>query len=513
MKITKRFILTLAAILGMTGAWAQDAEEEVAVTKTANNNEWTLTMPASDVELEIEYYATTPFDLTVGESAHGTVQFTVGGEVATQACYDDVVTVTVTPEEGYSAKDVTVRAYTSWEAAGARRRAPGLLDEIAVTKNEADGTWTFTMPEANVWVVASYTKDVQDAWIEAIADHTYTGEALEPTVTVKDGETTLTLGTDYTVAYSNNTVAGTATVTVTAVESSDYSGTATATFIIQKANTAVTTVPVGKNLTYTGEPQALVEAGTATGGEMQYSLDGTTYSTDIPTATEQGSYTIYYKVVGDANHNDTEAQSVAASITGIIFSIEAGSYSTHITNQAISLSAADAAAGVKLYTVTAADKTAGTVTLTELTSVDANTPMVVYNPTDADRNVVFIPTTGSMEAQPADIFKGTIDSKTFTADEMAAADHYVLSGQNFVWVKDAGTLAGGKCWIELDKSAGASRLSIVFDGKTTGVNVASAVSIEESANAGYYDLNGRKLSTAPAQKGIYVKNGKKVVVK
>ena len=67
MKTTKRFILTLAAILGMTGAWAQDAEE-VTVTKTANNNEWTLTMPASDVELQVEYYATTPFDLTLSGS-------------------------------------------------------------------------------------------------------------------------------------------------------------------------------------------------------------------------------------------------------------------------------------------------------------------------------------------------------------------------------------------------------------------------------------------------------------
>lgn len=55
MKTTKRFILTLAAILGMTGAWAQDAEK-VTVTKTANNNEWTLTMPASDVELQVVYY-------------------------------------------------------------------------------------------------------------------------------------------------------------------------------------------------------------------------------------------------------------------------------------------------------------------------------------------------------------------------------------------------------------------------------------------------------------------------
>lgn len=40
MKTTKRFLLTLVAILGMTGAWAQDADE-VAVTPTANAGEWT----------------------------------------------------------------------------------------------------------------------------------------------------------------------------------------------------------------------------------------------------------------------------------------------------------------------------------------------------------------------------------------------------------------------------------------------------------------------------------------
>jgi hypothetical protein len=163
MKTTKRFLLTLAAMIGMTGAWAQATDEEVAVTKSADN-QWTLTMPEGNVELEIEYYATTPFDLTVGESLHGTVQFTVGSEVATQACYDDVVTVTVTPDEGYSAKDVTVRAYTSWEAASeiltGGGNNPGLVDDITVTKNETDGTWSFTMPEANVWVVVTYTKNL-----------------------------------------------------------------------------------------------------------------------------------------------------------------------------------------------------------------------------------------------------------------------------------------------------------------------------------------------------------------
>ena len=70
---------------------------------------------------------TPPYDLTLadGSEDHGTVVFTLGGNAATQAMKDDVVTVSVTPDEGYSAKDVTVRAYSTWEAAGARRRAPG----------------------------------------------------------------------------------------------------------------------------------------------------------------------------------------------------------------------------------------------------------------------------------------------------------------------------------------------------------------------------------------------------
>ena len=60
----------------------------------------------------------------------------------------------------------------------------------------------------------------------------YTGSAIEPKVTValKDDETALALGTDYTVEYSNNTDVGTATVTITF--KGNYSGTATATFEI-----------------------------------------------------------------------------------------------------------------------------------------------------------------------------------------------------------------------------------------------------------------------------------------
>ena len=71
-----------------------------------------------------------------------------------------------------------------------------------------------------------------------------------------------------------------------------------------------------ENLTYTGQEQALITAGSVTsGGTMQYSLtENGTYSQNIPTGTNAGTYTVWYRVIGDANHNDTALASVPVSI-------------------------------------------------------------------------------------------------------------------------------------------------------------------------------------------------------
>ncbi len=52
----------------------------------------------------------------------------------------------------------------------------------------------------------------------------------------------------------------------------------------------------------------------ADGGTMQYSTDGKTWSTTVPTATNAGTYTVYYRVKGDANHDDTAARSLKVTI-------------------------------------------------------------------------------------------------------------------------------------------------------------------------------------------------------
>ena len=58
-------------------------------------------------------------------------------------------------------------------------------------------------------------------------------------------------------------------------------------------------------------------------------------------------------------------------------------------------------------------------------------------------------------------------------------------------------------------NSNARAISIVFDDATKIANT----NITNITNGDWYDLNGRKLNGMPTKKGIYMNNGRKVVVK
>ena len=93
----------------------------------------------------------------------------------------------------------------------------------------------------------------------------YTGSAFTPAVTVTLNGTTLTAGTDYTVAYTNNIEVGTATVTVTG--KGNYTGTATANFTITAAPVEKVTPAVEANDITATLGDTLTITGTAKDGE------------------------------------------------------------------------------------------------------------------------------------------------------------------------------------------------------------------------------------------------------
>lgn len=87
-----------------------------------------------------------------------------------------------------------------------------------------------TATNAYFTVNAGAKVSLSGAAVSAIKNQTYTGKALQPTVTVTLNGKTLKKDTDYTVAYKNNTKAGTATVIITG--KGNYKGTITTTFKI-----------------------------------------------------------------------------------------------------------------------------------------------------------------------------------------------------------------------------------------------------------------------------------------
>ena len=169
-------------------------------------------------------------------------------------------------------------------------------------------------PASGTFTITIDPKTVTDPIITLNGDLTYTGEAVTPAVTVKDGATVIPAG-EYSVSFGSNTNAGTARVTITDVDGGNYVVSGSTTFEITKAASSVTAAPTANALTYNGTEQELVTAGAASGGEMQYSLtENGGYSAAIPTGKDAGAYTVYYKAVGDANHNDTAPQSVSVTI-------------------------------------------------------------------------------------------------------------------------------------------------------------------------------------------------------
>ena len=136
--------------------------------------------------------------------------------------------------------------------------------------------------------------------------HPGTGEEVKGTFAWTNPEAKPGAAGDYTASWTFTPAAG----------YEEYApATGTVTIKVNKATPTFTAPTAQENLTYTGQEQALITAGMTDHGTMLYSLtENGTYSQDIPTGTDAGAYTVWYRVIGDANHNDTAPASVAVSI-------------------------------------------------------------------------------------------------------------------------------------------------------------------------------------------------------
>lgn len=178
---------------------------------------------------------------------------------------------------------------------------------LRLTAGEVDLTYGYQAgeaPQAAASVVQNGTASVTYLW--ELTDENNTKTTLSSTT----GTGTLPVGL----------AAGSYQLTCTATCEGYSLCSAPITITVAKAAPGLTRQPAGReNLVYCFTEQTLITAGTVTGGEWQYSLNREEgYSTALPTGTDAGQYTVWYKVVGDANHLDTEPVSLQVVIAPMV---------------------------------------------------------------------------------------------------------------------------------------------------------------------------------------------------
>ena len=161
------------------------------------------------------------------------------------------------------------------------------------------GTGNFTGTKEVPWSIGK--KDIADAKITLLPSPIYDGRPQIQgiySVTVKGvyGEIL------YTVSGNIGTNAGTYTLTVTAKENSNFTGSASATWEIQAATNEWLEKPSVTNWTYGDEPT--IKAGTPRFGTVtvEYFRSGKSLGSTVPT--DAGDYRAVFKVVEDSNFKD-----------------------------------------------------------------------------------------------------------------------------------------------------------------------------------------------------------------
>ena len=132
---------------------------------------------------------------------------------------------------------------------------------------------------------------------------------------------------------------------------------------ITKADGSVTAPAAKTDLVYNGEAQALITAGSSTTGTIQCKLNNGEYSTALPEATNAGTYTVSYKVVGDENHEDVDEASFSVTIGKAAVTVTASDKTAYVGGTAPNLSKSEKDKDYTISSLFGEDTLTGEVTL------------------------------------------------------------------------------------------------------------------------------------------------------
>lgn len=269
---------------------------------------------------------------------------------------------------------------------------------------------------------------------------------------------------------------GTANITATANDGSGVTGTCVV--IVNKSDSEITTEPKANTLIYNGSSQALITAGTVTGGKLVYSTDNEAWSETIPTGKDAGSYTVYYKVKGDDKYNETKEQKIdvtiqpkSLTITADAKSKKAGDKDPALTYTSEGLVDGDSITGALTrkegetagtYAITVGTLTAGDNYKIEFKGADltiAAADIITYTNTEGNGSNWTVGSDGTLEFK---FSRSVNDSETIKHFTGVKVDDTVVDSSNYTY-KAGSVIVNLKSEYLAKLSEGKHTLTALFD--------------------------------------------------
>lgn len=276
------------------------------------------------------------------------------------------------------------------------------------------------------------------------------------------------------------------------------------TILAKNVSSSANVVINHESFDYDGsEHKALVSSITDTNGSVAIGPDD--YSVTYGSAGEYNSTADYtkcdiYTMTITFTRNYTGSKTVYYQIKKRMNPLEG--WSTYCETEA----SVEVPSGIEAYTVSSCSNTA--VVIESRSYIKKGVPMILHRESgtvnlyativrSADTNLSGISSMGDYKCAESDLDVSSL-----------ANPIWILIDGYFVRSKE-GTLSAGKCY--LTPSASLTRsASLVMSEGTTAIKDPLREVFEDSH---WYTLDGRRLQGPPTRKGIYIVNGKKVVIK
>jgi hypothetical protein len=254
---------------------------------------------------------------------------------------------------------------------------------------------------------------------------------------------------------------------------------------------------------------AIIKAGEVTVGTKEV-MGGTfnqSYTTDEFILTESTDLSISYSG-GNVSGVDY-IYVVRKGDSSVSIEVSSAGMATYVPSCDLNFSETD----IKAYKAKVTAK--GVCTLTAVDEVPAGTPVLLVKDGGANESIPVM--AGAAAVTDNDLVAGTA---TTAADGVATTDgdytNMILNnigGKVGFYLANGQTVTANRAYLHFNSSLApaAARMSIVFDDEATGINAVQGEGLKVNGSETVYNLNGQRV--AAPQKGLFIMNGKKVIVK